>query len=507
MSIVLYSANDSRPIACSMEGGTRMDTIVPLLIQDTFFLLVILLARALLIGRVQYRHIMLLWHATLIRLLLPFPLTPPIDLVFFHDNLGTFVPLETPAHFLAQSGSSWLATSAGHVVLGIWATGALLALTVHLANYCRWARAHSGIGPVDDCEIRSCVQEFESKRKRFHRAQAEVFLGLLSNKKSPYRQTGQPPVKLQPSSTHAALLWDDNLESPVTRGCIFPVILLPISTAGLDICQKRHIVEHELTHVHRQDCLLKLLLAFVCCLFWFNPLIWIMRMLVNQDIELACDEAVAWYLTPSRKRSYANLLLQFASTSGNTNHIDAAAFSSNAASLLSARIQALRKTSQLIDLFSLAKCLTAIPLALVLSTTGIASCNNPWNICTSSGSIILPEAWRGKVAVCALRTESGSSLTEIYPLGQDTYPLVAFGEANGHLEDKEGCATLVAITSDNEHVSALWSFDYSDSVSELPKWDNSIPLVNAWQLSTGGNPDMDSLEFLQQEVVPTFRAA
>lgn len=484
-----------------------MDTIVPLLIQDAFFLLVILLARALLIGRVQYRHIMLLWYAALIRLLLPFPLMPPISLAFFRDIQGTFVPLETTAHFLAQSGSSWFTTSAGHVVLGIWATGALLALTVHLANYCRWARAHSGIGPVDDCEVCSCVQEFESKRKRFHQAQAEVFLGLLSNKKLPYRQTTQPSVQSQSSSTHVALLWDDNLESPVTRGCIFPVILLPISTAGLDICQKRHIVEHELTHVHRQDCLLKLLLAFVCCLFWFNPLVWIMRTLVGRDIELACDEAIAWHLTPSRKRSYANLLLQFASASGNTNHIDAAAFSSDTASLLSTRIQALRKTPQLIDLFSLAKCLTAIPLALVLSTTGIASCDNPWNICTSSGSITLPEAWHGKVTVSIVRTENGSSLTEIYPLDQDTHSLVAFGDVNEHLEAREGCATLVAITSDNRHVNALWGFDYSDSVSELPKWDSSIPLVNAWQLSTGGNPDMDSLEFLQQEVVPTFCAA
>ena len=79
-----------------------MDTLVPLLIQDTFFLLVILLARAVLIGRVQYRHIMLLWYAALIRLLLPFPLSLPADLIAFQSNQGTFVPHETPAHSLAQ---------------------------------------------------------------------------------------------------------------------------------------------------------------------------------------------------------------------------------------------------------------------------------------------------------------------------------------------------------------------------------------------------------------------
>ena len=485
-----------------MGDGTRMDTIVPLLIQDAFFLLVILLARALLIGRVQYRHIMLLWYAALIRLLLPFPLSLPADLIAFQSSQGTFVPHETPAHSLAQLGASWLAAPIGHVVLGIWAIGALLALAVHLVDHQRWVRSHPAIGPVDDQDICACAQKFELQRRRLILIRAKAFLSLLTNK-TIFRSTRE----LQTAPARARLFWADNLKSPVTHGFIFPVVLLPVGTASLSKHQKLHIVEHELTHIHRRDTLFKFLLTLACCCFWFNPLVWVMRKLANQDIELTCDETVAWFLAPSHKRSYASLLLRFASTSGSANHMDTAAFSSDAAPLLATRIGAMRRTSQQIDVASFAKCSTALLLALALSTTGIASSNNPWDIRTDAGCINLPEAWHEKVAVSTAKTTDGSSVTMVFPLGQETHPLVAFGQAGDFLQEDAGNTLIIEATTHYGSNYTLWGFDYSDSVSELPKWDSSIPLVNAWQLSTGGNPDMDSLEFLQQEVVPTFCAA
>ena len=479
-----------------------MDTIVPLLIQDAFFLLVILLARAVLIGRVQYRHIMLLWYAALIRLLLPFPLSLPADLIAFQSNQGTFVPHETPVHSLAQLGASWLATPIGHAVLGIWATGVLLTLTVHLVDHQRWVRSHPAIGPVDDRDICACAQEFELQRRRLILIRAKAFLGLFTNKAT-FRSTRE----LQAAPTRARLFWADNLKSPVTYGFIFPVVLLPVGTASLSKHQKLHIVEHELTHIHRRDALFKFLLTLACCCFWFNPLVLVMRKFANQDIELACDETVAWFLAPSHKRSYASLLLRFASTSGSANHMDIAAFSSGAAPLLATRIGAMRRTSQQIDVPSFAKCSTALLLALVLSTTGIASSDNPWDIRTDAGCINLPEAWREKVAVSTAKTTDGSSVTMVFPLGQETHPLVAFGQVGDYLQEDAGNMMIIEATTHYGSNYTLWGFDYSDSVSELPRWDTSIPLVNAWQLSTGGDPDMDSLEFLKTEVAPTFRAA
>ena len=479
-----------------------MESVIPLLIQDSFFLLAILLARTLLIGRDKYRHIILLWNAALTRFLFPFPLAAPVDLIAFQSNQGFFVPHETPAHSLAQLGASWFTTSAGHAALEIWAIGMLLALTAHLVDHRRWVCSHPVISPVDDQDICSCAQKFELQRRRLILIRVRAFLGLFTNK-----TTFRPACEPQAAPTRARLFWADNLKSPVTYGFIFPVVLLPVSTASLSKHQKLHIVEHELTHIHRQDALFKFLLTLVCCCFWFNPLVWVMRKLVNQDIELACDETVTWFLAPSHKRSYASLLLQFASTSDSANYMDIAAFSSGAAPLLATRIRAMRRIPRQIDVVSFIECSTALLLALALSTTGIASSNNPWDIHTDAGCITLPEAWHEKVTVSTAKTADGSSVTMVFPLGQETHPLVAFGRVGDYLQEDASNTLFIEATADSGSSCTLWGFDYSDSVSELPKWDSSIPLVNAWQLSTGGNPDMDSLEFLQQEVAPTFRPA
>ena len=167
----------------------------------------------------------------------------------------------------------------------------------------------------------------------------------------------------------------------------------------------------------------------------------------------------------------------------------------------------MRRTSQHIDVPSFTKCSTALLFALALSTTGIASSNNPWDIRTDAGCINLPEAWREKVAVSTAKTTDGSSVTMVFPLGQETHPLVAFGQVGDYLQEDAGNMMIIEATTHYGSNYTLWGFDYSDSVSELPRWDTSIPLVNAWQLSTGGDPDMNSLEFLKTEVAPTFRAA
>lgn len=55
-----------------------------------------------------------------------------------------------------------------------------------------------------------------------------------------------------------------------------------------------------------------LLLAACLCLYWWNPLVWLMVRLANRDMELACDEAVLRALGPVCKKSYALALLDMA---------------------------------------------------------------------------------------------------------------------------------------------------------------------------------------------------
>ena len=55
-------------------------------------------------------------------------------------------------------------------------------------------------------------------------------------------------------------------------------------TAGM-----RMIFVHELNHFKHRDNWILLLSTLVCILFWFNPLLWLVRNMLREDIEVLCD--------------------------------------------------------------------------------------------------------------------------------------------------------------------------------------------------------------------------
>ncbi|MFQ7853804.1 MAG: M56 family metallopeptidase [Flavonifractor plautii] len=71
-----------------------------------------------------------------------------------------------------------------------------------------------------------------------------------------------------------------------------PVILLPKTLDRSDVSRLAFVLTHEMAHIRRFDALSKLLLAAAACLHWFNPLVWVMLVLANRDLELSCDAAV-----------------------------------------------------------------------------------------------------------------------------------------------------------------------------------------------------------------------
>lgn len=84
----------------------------------------------------------------------------------------------------------------------------------------------------------------------------------------------------------------DRIAAPLTYGVLCPVILLPSGMERTDRVALSCVLEHEYQHIRRFDTLRKVLLAAALCLHWFNPLVWVLYVLSNRDMELACDEAV-----------------------------------------------------------------------------------------------------------------------------------------------------------------------------------------------------------------------
>ena len=102
--------------------------------------------------------------------------------------------------------------------------------------------------------------------------------------------------------------------APLTFGVFRPTVLLPEDLPVGD-AQFQLVLAHELAHIRRKDCLRKLLLTVCLCLYWWNPLVWMMVWLANRDMELACDEAVLRALGPDCRKAYALTLLDMAQRS------------------------------------------------------------------------------------------------------------------------------------------------------------------------------------------------
>ncbi|GBG05582.1 putative peptidase M56 family protein [Paenibacillus agaridevorans] len=102
----------------------------------------------------------------------------------------------------------------------------------------------------------------------------------------------------------------DYISTPLTYGIFRPVVLLPKNLDYDDEKQLALILTHEFTHIKRFDTLKKWILATSVCIHWFNPIVWVMYILANRDIELFCDETVIRKFGENMKPSYARALVR-----------------------------------------------------------------------------------------------------------------------------------------------------------------------------------------------------
>jgi|GEM_PF-2053852 len=105
----------------------------------------------------------------------------------------------------------------------------------------------------------------------------------------------------------------DRISTPLTYGIFHPVILLPARHMNWnDETALEYVLTHEYTHIYYQDAVLKLIIILTLCAHWFNPMVWVLYILANRDIELRCDEAVIRSLGGKRKSDYAMALILMA---------------------------------------------------------------------------------------------------------------------------------------------------------------------------------------------------
>ncbi len=100
------------------------------------------------------------------------------------------------------------------------------------------------------------------------------------------------------------------VEGPIVVGAVFPVIVVPRSSASWSVERWRFVLLHELAHVRQRDGLVNLIAQLACALHWIDPLAWIAARRLREERELAADDAVL--RAGARASSYAEHLVALA---------------------------------------------------------------------------------------------------------------------------------------------------------------------------------------------------
>ena len=104
-------------------------------------------------------------------------------------------------------------------------------------------------------------------------------------------------------------IWQSEfVDSPFILGLINPRIYIPFRLSDTAFA---HVLAHEKAHLARKDHYIKAFAFLLLSVYWFHPLIWAAYILLNRDIELACDEKVLQSYNSEEKKSYLLSLIGY----------------------------------------------------------------------------------------------------------------------------------------------------------------------------------------------------
>ena len=98
----------------------------------------------------------------------------------------------------------------------------------------------------------------------------------------------------------------EGLATPCLFGLFRPGIYL---TPGLAEHEKIHVLAHEYTHFRQRDHLWAALRGACLAIHWYNPLVWLAAYLSRRDCELSCDEGAVRLLGEENRAAYGRTLV------------------------------------------------------------------------------------------------------------------------------------------------------------------------------------------------------
>lgn len=286
------------------EWSGLLNNLVQIGLTVSAAALVLFLLRKVMKKRYPARAICFVWAILAIRLLIPVQLTlpdppvqvTPIKYVAFREDLGSIsyengTPLQPvertgPVQFQTFTESeSWDGSLSSDKLIPV-AKMLFILWGMGMLAYAIW-QAYSYMSFL--YLAREAGQPAE--RDTLHRVLAEQkqSLGIRRN----------IPLVVTPAA-----------DCPMLAGFVRPALYLP--DEALSEQEAMFIFRHELTHYKRGDLWLKLLLTAAKMVHWFNPLVYLMARFAQEDIELACDDAVVRGMDGAARRAYGETILRSA---------------------------------------------------------------------------------------------------------------------------------------------------------------------------------------------------
>lgn len=273
-------------------------TIIEMTVTGALMILGVIVLRAVTVSKLPKRAFIIMWEIALLRLILPISvpvkILPAVQTVTVIDSPSSydivaepvrndfvlvipeevreFIPSSAPAPVSVPTPPAANTPSFTATPQMIWIAGAVVLAVFFAISYLRSIRRFRSAKQCDSDFIRGWLLEHPIWR----------------------------PLSVKVSRA---------VSSPLTYGFLNPVILLPPEYENADERSLGFVLEHEFAHIRHFDALKKLVCTAALCVHWFNPLMWVLYLLYNRDMELWCDESVIKKFGATSRAQYARLLI------------------------------------------------------------------------------------------------------------------------------------------------------------------------------------------------------
>ena len=260
----------------NLFGSELKAILLGMSFRGSVLIIAVVVVRAVLIYKIPKKTFLILWEIVFLRLLIPFSIPFVFSIYTLLNRITSDATFIGTAANMANT--AWVqehrveTPDSSSIFFVVWCTGMIVFSLFFIVSYLRCRVEFQTSLPVNSDYAAQWLREHSIKRS----------------------------ISIRQS---------DRILSPLTYGIFHPVILMPKDTDWNNTNHLLYMLSHEYIHVCRLDILKKIIATIVLCIHWFNPMVWVMYLLFNRDVELTCDECVVRQFGEKSKAVYSLILI------------------------------------------------------------------------------------------------------------------------------------------------------------------------------------------------------